>query len=73
MVQHPKDLDRMEATILDLLAVRRGHFVLQSGHQGNLWLDLDSLFRRPRLLQPALEELAGRVGATSCATRATHS
>jgi orotate phosphoribosyltransferase len=51
----------MEETLLDLLPVRRGHFLLESGHHGNLWLDLDALFRRPRLLLPAFEELAGRL------------
>jgi hypothetical protein len=29
---------------------RRGHFVLESGHHGNLWLDLNSLFLRPAAL-----------------------
>ena len=37
----------MEEKLLELLSVRRGHFVLESGHHGNLWLDLDSLFLRP--------------------------
>jgi orotate phosphoribosyltransferase len=29
---------------LDLVAARHGHFRLESGHHGRLWLDLDSLF-----------------------------
>ena len=50
----------MEAALLDLLRIRRGHFQFESGHHGNLWLDLDSLFLRPRPLLPFTEELARR-------------
>ena len=53
----------MEAKLLDLLSVRRGHFKLESGHHGNLWLDLDRLFLRPALLLPFARELAGRLAA----------
>jgi orotate phosphoribosyltransferase len=63
MAHHPKDFDCMEATILDLIPVRRGHFVLESGHHGDLWLDLDSLFLRPAKLQPLTRELARRLAA----------
>jgi orotate phosphoribosyltransferase len=51
----------MEATLLDLLSVRRGHFRLESGHHGNLWLDLDSLFLEPKRLLPFALELARRL------------
>ena len=34
------------------LGPRRGHFLLESGHHGNLWLDLNSLFLRPAALLP---------------------
>lgn len=51
----------MEAALLDLLRVQRGHFQFESGHHGNLWLDLDSLFLRPRLLLPFAQELARRL------------
>jgi orotate phosphoribosyltransferase len=53
----------MEATILDLMPVRRGHFALESGHHGDLWLDLDSLFLRPAKLQPLARALARRLAA----------
>jgi orotate phosphoribosyltransferase len=53
----------MEAQLLDLLTARRGHFVLESGHHGNLWLDLDSLFLRPAALLPFAGELARRLVA----------
>jgi orotate phosphoribosyltransferase len=52
----------MEEKLLELLSVRRGHFVLESGHHGNLWLDLDSLFLRPAKLRPFVRELARRLG-----------
>jgi len=51
----------MEAALLDLLRIKRGHFQFESGHHGNLWLDLDSLFLRPRLLLPFTQELARRL------------
>jgi orotate phosphoribosyltransferase len=52
----------MEEKLLELLSVRRGHFVLGSGHHGNLWLDLDSLFLRPARLLPFVRDLARRLG-----------
>lgn len=52
----------MEEKLLELLSVRRGHFVLESGHHGNLWLDLDSLLLRPAALLPFARDLARRIG-----------
>jgi orotate phosphoribosyltransferase len=40
---------------------RRGHFVYESGYHGDLWLDLDTLFVRPRWLQPYVAELASQL------------
>jgi orotate phosphoribosyltransferase len=51
----------MEEKLLDLLSARRGHFRLESGHHGNLWLDLDSLFLEPKRLLPFAGELARRL------------
>jgi orotate phosphoribosyltransferase len=51
----------MEAKLLDLLSARSGHFQLESGHHGNLWLDLDSLFLEPVRLLPFTSELARRL------------
>jgi orotate phosphoribosyltransferase len=45
----------------DLLGARRGHFVFESGHHGDLWLDLDTLFVRPRRVAPFAVELAQRL------------
>jgi orotate phosphoribosyltransferase len=41
-----------------LLPARRGHFRLESGHHGDLWLDLELLFLRPAEVRPLAEELA---------------
>jgi orotate phosphoribosyltransferase len=48
----------MQQELLNLLAARNGHFRLESGHHGNLWLDLDPLFVRPGHLRPFVIELA---------------
>lgn len=47
--------------LLQLLAIRQGHFRLESGHHGDLWLDLESLLLKPRRLRPFIEELAERI------------
>lgn len=43
------------ATVLDLVHGRRGHFLLESGHHGALWLDLDPLFADPRRIRPCID------------------
>ena len=47
--------------LIEALAARRGHFRLESGHHGELWLDLDALFARPARLAPFVAELAERL------------
>lgn len=44
-----------------LPAARRGHFKLESGHHGDLWLDLDLWFLHPGRLRPFVVELAARL------------
>jgi orotate phosphoribosyltransferase len=51
----------MSADLLELIDARRGHFLHESGHHGELWLDLDTLFLRPARLVPFVEELARRL------------
>lgn len=46
------------AAFLDLVDGRRGHFRLESGHHGGLWLDLDPLFAQPRRIAPFVHALA---------------
>ena len=50
-----------EDELLGLLAARKGHFLLESGQHGDLWLALDPLFLRPRRLGPLVGDLAGRL------------
>lgn len=44
-----------------LVDPRRGHFALESGDHGDLWLDLDRLFRTPRDVAPFASRLAERL------------
>ena len=46
------------AAFRDLVSGRRGHFRLESGHHGELWLDLDPLFAQPRRIEPFVAGLA---------------
>ena len=46
------------AAFLELVAVRRGHFRLESGHHSDLWLDLDPLFADPHAVDPFVKALA---------------
>jgi orotate phosphoribosyltransferase len=44
-----------------LLPARRGHFRLESGHHGDLWLNLELLFLQPGEIRPLAAELARRL------------
>ena len=44
--------------VVRLLSARRGHFALESGHHGELWLDLELLCLRPDPVQRLAIELA---------------
>ena len=46
------------AAFLEIVKGRRGHFRLESGHHGALWLDLDPLFSEPRSVEPFVTSLA---------------
>ena len=48
----------MTENVLDLLSARRGHFLLESGHHGDFWLDLEALCSQPRRLRAMAAELA---------------
>jgi len=50
--------EKNAAAFLNLVAGRRGHFRLESGHHSALWLDLDALFAQPRLIAPFVAALA---------------
>ena len=49
------------AAFLELVAGRRGHFRLESGHHSRLWLDLDPLFAEPRRIEPFVATLTHAV------------
>src|SRR3954466_9217349 len=47
--------------LLEVLNPRKGHFRLESGYHGALWLALDPLFTIPARIQPFIETLAHRL------------
>jgi orotate phosphoribosyltransferase len=49
--------------LLAAAAARRGHFLLESGHHGDLWLDLDRLFTRPAQVLRWSDSLTARLVA----------
>lgn len=54
-----------EMTGLLELGRQQGHFLLESGHHGDLWLDLDSLFLEPTKVLAGATALAARLAAHS--------
>jgi orotate phosphoribosyltransferase len=60
----------MQSDLLALIAARNGHFKLESGHHGSLWLDLDPLFVRPgrlrRFVAGLADKLAGHAVEAVC-------
>jgi orotate phosphoribosyltransferase len=67
VIEHPAEatdgiLARMTADgLIDAMGARRGHFLLESGHHGELWLDLDALFARPARVGAYVARLADLV------------
>jgi orotate phosphoribosyltransferase len=47
-----------QQAVLALMSARTGHFALESGHHGELWLELDALFWNPAPLEPLADRLA---------------
>jgi orotate phosphoribosyltransferase len=47
--------------IFELVSARRGHFLLESGHHGELWLDLERLFLRPERVCRLADELSASI------------
>lgn len=55
----------VEPTLVEFLALvhaRRGHFRMESGHHGSLWLDLDGLFSQPQRVAPFVKRLSEQLG-----------
>jgi len=55
------DAQLLHEDLNSLLAPRRGHFRLESGHHADTWLDLDTLFVQPMRLLPIAQALALRL------------
>jgi orotate phosphoribosyltransferase len=55
----------MSGDVLSLVRGRRGHFLLESGHHGDLWFSLETLCLRSRAIRPFAVELAGRLARHS--------
>jgi orotate phosphoribosyltransferase len=53
--------DTTAAAFLKLVTARRGHFRLESGHHGALWLDLDGLFVEARRVESFVTALVNRI------------
>jgi orotate phosphoribosyltransferase len=47
--------------LLGLMSARTGHFPLESGHHGELWLELDALFWQPAAVEPFADRVADLV------------
>jgi hypothetical protein len=58
----------MQEELLGLLAAHMGHFRSESGHHGDLWLELDALFVRPGRRDRFVKELARRLSAQPAQT-----
>ena len=48
-------------SFFELIAGRRAHFQLESGHHSELWFDLDALFAVPGQIDPLVKQLAESV------------
>ena len=53
MIDHEK--------LLQLAKLRRGHFCFESGHHGDVWLELDAMFATPKAVVPFAREIAGKI------------
>jgi orotate phosphoribosyltransferase len=51
----------MSSEVMALLSPEGGHFLFESGHHGNLWMDLEALFLDPSRIEPLAAELSGRL------------
>jgi orotate phosphoribosyltransferase len=55
--------ETMQEKVLELLSARKGHFLLESGHHGDLWLDLETLCLQPPLVQRVAADLAEAISS----------
>jgi orotate phosphoribosyltransferase len=64
MTAKDTNADAIAQSLRDAAAISRGHFRYESGHHGDLWLDLDSLFVDAQRMRAWTASLAQR--AASC-------
>jgi len=57
----PISLAAFSSDVNQLIHARKGHFLLESGHHGDVWLDLELLCLHPKRIQPFASELASRL------------
>lgn len=53
----------MQNDLIQLMGGRQGHFRYESGYHSDLWMDLDGLFRRQRVIQPLIDGLLDKLAA----------
>ena len=53
----------MQEDVLRPVPARRGHFLLESGHQGDRWLDLELLCLRPEPVRRLAVKIAARLAS----------
>jgi orotate phosphoribosyltransferase len=53
----------LQDELINLLSGRRGHFLLESGHHGDWWLELELLCLRPEPVRRLADELAKRLAS----------
>jgi orotate phosphoribosyltransferase len=51
----------MDDDVLSLVRGRTGHFLLESGHHGDLWFQLETLCLHSRAIQPSAARLAAQL------------
>jgi orotate phosphoribosyltransferase len=56
-------LQGVQEELLKLVSGRRGHFLYESGHHGEVWFDLETLCRKPAELRQHIAELAAKLAA----------
>ena len=51
----------MQDEVARLITAGKGHFLLESGHHGDMWLDLELLCLRPEPIQRLAAQIAARL------------
>src|SRR2546429_2854851 len=51
----------MRKDVIALMPARRGHFLLESGHHGDLWLDIELLCLNPESVRRFAARVAARL------------